>query len=123
MSIYDELQELMNKMVEAYRAGDAARCAALFVPDGMLYSPYAPPARGRQAIEALHRDWTQGGGNKQLTVIDAGSSESLAWCHAAYSEGEVSGNGTSLNILERQADGHWLIRICMLNSDTPATEA
>lgn len=121
MSIHDDLQELMNTMAKAYRAGDAAGCASLFVPGGELYSPYAPPARGRGAIEALHQEWTQGGENKQLKVIDAGSSGDLAWCHAAYSEGEVSGNGTSLSVFERQAEGHWLIRICMLNSDAPAT--
>ena len=73
MSIRDELQELMDMMATAYRAGDAARCASLFVPDGALYSPYASPTLGRAAIEALHRNWTHDGENKQLTVIDAGS--------------------------------------------------
>jgi len=73
MTIRDELQGLMDKMTNAYRAGDAAGCASLFVPEGALYSPYAPPALGRAAIEELHRDWTQGGENKQLQVIDAGS--------------------------------------------------
>jgi uncharacterized protein (TIGR02246 family) len=121
MPIHDELQELMNTMASAYSAGDAAGCASLFVPDGALYSPYAPPARGRGAIEALHQEWTRDGGNKQIKVIDAGNSGDLAWCHAAYSEGEVSGDGTSLSVLERQANGDWLIRICMLNSDAPTT--
>jgi uncharacterized protein (TIGR02246 family) len=74
MSIKEELQGLMNAMAKAYRAGDAAGCASLFIPDGGLYSPYAPPARGRGAIEALHQEWTQGGENKQLNVIDAGFS-------------------------------------------------
>ncbi|MDH4167276.1 MAG: DUF4440 domain-containing protein [Gammaproteobacteria bacterium] len=119
MSIQEELQGLMNAMAKAYRAGDAAGCASLFVPDGELYSPYAPPARGRGAIEALHQEWTQGGENKQLNVIGAGCSGDIAWCHTAYSEGEVSGDGTSLSVLERQANGQWLIRICMLNSDVP----
>ena len=79
--------------------------------------PRAPPALGRASIEALHREWTQGGENKQLTVIDAGGEGNLAWCHSAYSEGDVSSNGTSLSVCVRQADGRWLIRICMLNRD------
>ena len=107
----------MDKMANAYRAGDAAGCASLFVPDGALYSPYAPPALGRAAIEALHRDWTQGGEPKQLTVIDTGGEGNVAWRHTAFSEGDVSGDGTSLSVCERQADGRWLIRICMLNGD------
>jgi ketosteroid isomerase-like protein len=100
MSIHDDLQNFWNIYAAAYRAGDATACAAMFVPDGELYSPYAPPTRGRAAIEALHRVWTRGGGtDKQPTVIDAGSSDDLAWCLAAYSEGEATGDGTSLDIL------------------------
>ena len=124
MSIRDDLQKLFNTYAAAYQAGDATACAAMFVLNGELYSPYAPPARGRAAIEALHRVWThEAGGGKQLTVVDAGGSGNLAWCLAAFSEGQVTGDGTSLNILERHADGHWLIRICSLNSSDPEPAA
>ena len=120
MSIRDDLQNLLNTYASAYRARDAASCAAMFAPNGELHSPYANPARGRAAIEALHRIWTQEeGGGKELTVIDAGSSGDLAWCLATYSEGKVTSDGTSLNILEREASGNWLIRICSLNSADP----
>jgi ketosteroid isomerase-like protein len=124
MSIRDDLQNFWNIYAAAYRAGDAAACAALFAADAALYSPYAPPARGRAAIEALHRVWTQdgGGADKQLTVIEAGSSGDLAWCLAAYSEGQATGDGTSLGILGRQAEGDWLIRMCSLNSNDPHTQ-
>lgn len=117
MSIRDELQALWEGYVAAYRAGDAAGCAAIFTPDGEVHSPYAPPARGRAAIEALHSIWTQGEvGDKTLAVVEANSSGDLAWCLAAYSEGEATGNGTSLSVLERQAGGGWLIRMCSLNT-------
>jgi len=52
-------------------------------------------------------------------VVDAGQSGDLGWCLAAYSEGDVTGNGTSLCILVRQPDGTWQIRLCSLNSDVP----
>lgn len=125
MSIRDDLQAFWNIYAAAYRAGDAAACAAMFALDAELHSPYAPPARGRAAIEALHSIWTQdgGGADKQMTVIDAGSSGDLAWCLAAYSEGEASGDGISLGILERRAGKDWLIRMCSLNSSDPHTEA
>ncbi len=91
----------------------------MFALNGNLYSPYAPPARGRAAIEALHKDWTEGGGNgKKLTVIDAGGSGDMAWCLASFSEGHVTGEGTSLMIFERPAK-EWLIRVCSLNSNDP----
>jgi uncharacterized protein (TIGR02246 family) len=118
MSIREHLQSLFDTYTAAYRAGDAAACAAIFAVDGELFSPYAPPARGRTAIEALHHSWIQeGGSEKQLTIVDSGSSGDLAWCLAHYSEGQVTGEGTSLNILEREGDGHWLIRVSSLNSN------
>ncbi|RRH92838.1 hypothetical protein EH240_31020 [Mesorhizobium tamadayense] len=51
-----------------------------------------------------------------LTVIHAGRTGDLAWCLATYTEGLAVGNGTSVDVFERQADGAWLIRMCSLNS-------
>ena len=117
MSIRDDLQEICDMYVAAYRAGDAAGCAAIFTEDAEVHSPYGPPARGRRAIEALHGEWVQHtSSNKTLQVIEAGNSGDLAWTLAAYSEGEVVGNGTSLSVFERQPGGGWLIRMCSLNS-------
>ncbi|MER8368038.1 nuclear transport factor 2 family protein [Mesorhizobium sp. M1378] len=120
MAIREELQDLYDRYAAAYTAGDASTCAAVFAPNGELFSPYAPPARGREAIEALHKVWTRNPvGNKQLIVLDAGASGDVAWCLATYSEGLPTGDGTSLNVLERQPDGSWLIRVCSLNSSDP----
>ena len=122
MSIRDDLQRFFDAYAAAYQASDASACAAMFTSNGELYSPYAPPARGRPAIEALHRTWTHGGGgDKKLIIVHAGGFDNLAWCLATFSEGQVTGDGTSLNILDRQIDGNWLIRICSLNSDEPQT--
>jgi uncharacterized protein (TIGR02246 family) len=114
-----EAQALMDRMAAAYRAGDAAGCAALFTADATLLSPYAVAAHGRDAIETLHRDWTAQANSKRLTVIEAGRSGDLGWCLAAYSEGDITGNGTSLSTLIRQSNGSWLIRMCSLNGDVP----
>jgi ketosteroid isomerase-like protein len=109
MTFADEAQRVFDAMVVAYRAGDAAGCAALFTADAILLSPYAHAARGRAAIEALHHEWTS----------DGGSEGDLGWCLAAYSEGDGSGDGTSLRVLERQPDGRWLISSRSLTSDEP----
>ncbi len=117
MTIREELQALLDVYAKAYQAGDALACAKVYTSDGELHSPYAPPARGRLEIEELHKVWTQdASGEKRLTIVHAGSSGDLAWCLATYSEGHVTGNGTSLNVLERQSDGSWLVRISSLNS-------
>jgi uncharacterized protein (TIGR02246 family) len=119
MTFKAEMQALMNTMATAYRAGDAHACAQMFVIDGVLYSPYAFPAHGHAEIEALHRDWTEGVNGKELRVLDAARSGDIGWCLVAYSEGDATGNGTSLSVVELQPDGKWLIRICSLKSDEP----
>jgi uncharacterized protein (TIGR02246 family) len=113
------MQAFMNAMATAYRAGDAQACAQMFVMDGVLYSPYDFQAKGRTEIEALHRVWTEGLTGKNLRVIDAARSGEMGWCLVTYSEGDATGDGTSLNVVERQSDGQWLIRICSLTSDEP----
>ena len=116
MSIREELQRVYDLYAAAYRVKNAAGCAAVFTEDGEVFSPYAPPARGRAAVEALHREWTlHGGEDKQLSVVAAGNSGDLAWCLTTYSDALES--GTSLNVFERQPDSSWLIRVCSLNED------
>ena len=122
MAIKDELQLLFDKYVAAYRLGDAEGCAAIFADNAVLISPYGPSAWGRDGIRETHRHWTtEGGGRKQIEVKEAGVSGDLAWCLAEFSEGEVTGEGTSLNVMERQPDGGWLIRLCSLNDRDPAS--
>ena len=60
---------------------------------------------------------TGGVGNKKFVVIDAGDSGEVACCLANFSEVEVTGEGTSVCGFERQHDGNWLIRICILNDE------
>jgi uncharacterized protein (TIGR02246 family) len=120
LTFHEEMQELMDEMANAYRAADAHTCAQMFAPDGVLYSPYAFPARGRTEIESLHREWTGDGTGKQLAVLEANNSGDLGWCLVAFSEGDATGTGTSLSVVERQPDGKWLIKICSLTSDEPS---
>ena len=119
MAFQDEVQILLDRMAEAYRAGDAAGCADCFTEDVRLLSPYAPEAYGRAAIETLHRDWVgDGGSQKALTVTDARHQGDTGWCFATYSEGDATGDGKSLSILQRGPDG-WRISLCCLVADDP----
>ncbi|PBC01752.1 nuclear transport factor 2 family protein [Mesorhizobium sp. WSM3860] len=119
MAIHEELQRFWEAYVAAYRAADALALGAMFTHDAELHSPYAPPARGRDEIAALHATWTEGhgeAGDKEMRVIQAGVSGQLAWSLASYSEGLETGNGTSVSVFEQQGNGSWLIRMCSLNS-------
>ena len=122
MDIHAEAQRLFDIYVAAYRTGDAAGCAAVFVIDGWLLSPYSRPAQGRAAIAEIHKAWTESEGSdkKEITVTTAGASGDLGWCLATYCESPSVEEGSSLNMLKRQADGRWLIRVCSINpNDAP----
>jgi ketosteroid isomerase-like protein len=118
MTFEAEIQDLLERMATAYRAGDAAGCAMLFAEDAQLHSPFAPPAIGRRAIERLHEIWTEEGGNKAFTIIDSGRDGSLGWCLCRFSEDDHSGDGTSLIVLVRDPEVGWLVRSCCLFGDT-----
>lgn len=110
----DELQAVLDQMARVYVARDAAACAAIFTGDAALYSPYAPPARGRTEIEALHRIWTPSATTKRFEVFDCGANGGLAWVLARFWEGET-GTGITLAVFEQHGQAGWLIRACSLN--------
>jgi uncharacterized protein (TIGR02246 family) len=116
MGIMQELQATIDRYGAAYRARDSTACAAIFTEHAVLASPFGPTARGRDAIARIHAEWlSEGGEGKELQVIEAGVSGDLAWCLAAFTEGQPDSQGTSLNVFERQQGG-WLIRMCSLNA-------
>lgn len=114
MNFQEECQQLLDQYLSYYRDGDAVGCASVYAFDAELYSPYGPPAIGRQAIAEIHKEWVEeGAANKKISVLSAGQSGDLGWCIAHFSEG-ATGSGSSLNILARQPDGRWAITHCSL---------
>lgn len=115
MTAHSEFQSLCDRYAACYIAKDAAGCAAVFALDAELFSPFAPPAMGRDAIKALHAEWVaEEDEDKVISVVSAGMSGDIGWCLARYSAGAES--GTSLNVLQRQSDGGWRITHCSLNA-------
>lgn len=115
MSFKQECEELLSQYVSSYQQGDAKGCAAVYAKNAEMFSPFGPPAIGRQAIEDAHADWVaKGADSKQIIVMSASREGDLGWCVAEFSEGST-GQGVSLNVLARQPDGNWLITHCSLN--------
>ncbi|NOC84437.1 hypothetical protein GS610_09080 [Ruegeria sp. HKCCD6228] len=118
MTAVDVFQKLFDAYVGCYRSRNAAGCASFFTEDAELYSPFGPAAKGRTAIETIHSEWLEEGGeDKVIEVVQAGIDGQIGWCLATFREGTTD-DGTSLNVLYRQPDGGWLIRQCSLN-ETP----
>jgi uncharacterized protein (TIGR02246 family) len=116
MATTDEMQALLQTYLEAYRDKDAAGCASCYAPNALMYSSYAPPVQGRTAIEKVHRDWvSEGGSDKTLDIVSAGSDIESSWCVARFAEGDPPSEGFSLNVFERDPDGTWLITVSSLS--------
>jgi len=123
MGIVEDLQNFADEMAAAYSICDAAACAEMFTEDGELHSAFGPPAIGRAAIEALHRDWAAEPSQKSMTVASVGQSGDMAWALLRFSEESVTGDGTSLCVFERADKGEWLIKMCCLHGDDVSTDA
>lgn len=125
MELGEELQQLLDGYVAAYRAGDAAGCAAVYTECGEIHSPFGPPAVGRAAIAAAHTAWfEEAEENKAITVLSVQGAGDLAACLARYSADipredgpPATEAGVTLSTFERQADGSWLIRMSALVPD------
>jgi len=116
MPLKDELQALSDIYVAAYRKGDASGCAAVFTPDGILYSAFAPVAVGRAAIAQLHVAWTADGMDKTLTVVEAEGVGDVAWARASFAEGNATAEGHALWACIRVPGGPWQIKVCSLSA-------
>lgn len=115
MSDETDMPHLLERYVAAYHAGDSAACAAVFTQDGELRSPFGPAAIGRDAIARTHAAWVaEGSAGKRVDLRSWGVSGDLGWCLAAFAEGDQTGEGESLCVLQRRPGGGWLIRMCSL---------
>jgi uncharacterized protein (TIGR02246 family) len=127
MSIQDELEALNAVWLEAFSRGDAEACADLWTENGAIYSPYGPPAIGREAIKQAHQDWLSAGEiNKNLEILEAGGDGNTAFLVASYSGdyptedgGYETESGKVVNVCTRHPDGRWKFHIGSLNSDKP----
>jgi hypothetical protein len=113
----DDLQDLLDRMASLYVAGIADACAEMFTDDAQLHSSFGPPAIGRAEIRDLHRDWVAEADAKRFSVLDHGSTDTMAWCLCRFAEGDIADEGTSLIVLELQQNDAWLIRSCCLYGD------
>jgi hypothetical protein len=101
---------IADTWIKAYNAGDAAKVAALYMPDGYYLSSHVL-AHGRNAIEAYFRRGIVGGGHldfiRPLTTFSSGELGYFAGTYQATNAG-VTVDGRILLVF-RRINGKWLI--------------
>ena len=112
---------------------DGAAIAKLYAPDGVEMPPNGPAAKGRAAIEALHKAFGQQFMVHGMTVA---STEVKVHGDYAYDVGTykqslmaqktgtmVEDKGKYIVLLKKDAGGAWLISHAIYNSDNPPPAA
>ncbi|MEM7193338.1 MAG: hypothetical protein AAF402_00215 [Pseudomonadota bacterium] len=107
-----KLQQLISHYLSAYKALDSKGCAEAFTADGALFSPYGPPARGRQAIADTHTEWfAEPEEDKTLEVLEYNENEHGGYCLLGWSARvPVEGSEDKFSI----ASG---VSLCVLSGD------
>jgi ketosteroid isomerase-like protein len=102
-----ELDRVLRDYERAWRDGDGAALAALFLEDGFAVQNGSPLARGREAI-AKNIDGP--GGALQLTAYAFAVSDSTGYIVGGYRYPESIGPGGRFVLaLHKRQDGFWLI--------------
>ena len=106
------LLNLVSSYFSAYSTQDSEGCSRAFTADGALFSPYGPPARGRQAIAATHSEWfAEKEEDKRLEVLEFHQIGDSAHCLLGWSarvpneeNGFSVASGVSLCVLTVEGD-------------------
>lgn len=123
--------DLLDSWFDAYATQDVARCVDAYTDEAIIVHPYGPPARGRAAIERLHREWcdAEAGVKKTYELVECDGSGDWAYCVNTYcgrrpmsDGGEEIHTGIVANVLRRQADGSFRVHVSSMHGTDPVNE-
>src|SRR5262245_41293806 len=123
-----QAKEDVRKFIPAFNTGDVETILAQYAPDAEVMAPGNPRAVGHDAIRALVEKESAGlkAARLSLELNDddkAAASGDLGHHSGSYvvkdATGTVIDSGNYLAVMQRQADGKWLMIRDTWNSDRP----
>ena len=123
-----QAKEDVRKFIPAFNTGDAETILAQYAPDAEVLAPGNPRATGHDEIRALvaklSGELKSGGVTLELKDDDkAAASGDLGHHTGSFvvkdASGAVVDSGKYLAVMQRQADGKWLMIRDTWNSDNP----
>lgn len=100
---------LLQRLIDAWHAGDADTAAELFAPDAVYHEAGREPLRGRAAIRAFMRRFFAGGSAVHMVVGDVlvdGETAFVAFTFAMRGEGGAARQTMEMGALVRFGDGY-----------------
>ena len=119
MSDLQQIERYNAAFQQALQQGDAEACAALCVETAVLMPPEQAPVTGRAAIINHFAD-LGADASVHSSVVDLTLSGELACQHSRVSWGDDGARkyAESLDVLQKQADGSWLLLACAWNTSS-----
>ncbi len=121
MDMKKTLEEFDAAYNEAFNRGDAEGCAAYSTDDIVLLPPGEPMTRGKAAFLDTYRSRIKEniGGTHKNELIDFGVDGDMAYQIGTYAieDSKPPERGKFVNVLKRQPDGTWKVKISIFNSD------
>jgi len=121
---------LRDAFVTAFNEADGEKGASLFLEEGVAMPPYAPAARGRQAIRQYVEGIQTGQQVKMQTLSEGMESvgdgifdRGILFIEVSTEEGEPAGSDTGKYTLSarRTEEGEWRLEWMIWNYDHPPT--
>jgi uncharacterized protein (TIGR02246 family) len=125
--IHQAVEQNNSRMIEAFKAGDAAAIAALYGETAKVLPPDATEVVGREAIHQYWQGWIDDG-LKDLTLdmTEVEASGDLAYEIGNFSvqvpaenDAMATATGNYVAVWKRGTDGAWLMQVDTWN-DAPA---
>jgi uncharacterized protein (TIGR02246 family) len=121
-----EVSEVGSRFAAAVNAKDAAKAAALYSDDADLMVPNGETIKGRANIEAFWESLVAQGLTISTATTAVDASGSIGYESGTYDlslgtgEKPAHDRGKYLNLMRREADGHWRMIVDIWNSSLPA---
>jgi ketosteroid isomerase-like protein len=127
-AVEKQAKEDVRKFIPAFNTGDVDTLVAMYAPDAEVMAPGNPRATGHDAIRAVltKESAAMQAAGVMIVLNDddkAGASGDLGYHSGSFvvkdAAGSVVDSGNYLAVLQRQADGKWLLFRDTWNSDNP----
>jgi uncharacterized protein (TIGR02246 family) len=122
----EAMATLRADVTDAFNRGDVKACMGFYTDDATILFPDQPPIKGREAIEAILKEYATAG--TKLTSVDpieVGSSGDLGYYTGTYQldtpaddTSTLKETGKFVSVFRLQADGSWKAFIDSLIRDT-----
>jgi uncharacterized protein (TIGR02246 family) len=125
--VREAIDQTNARMVEAFKAGDAAAIAGMYTEDAKMLPPDATEVAGRDAIQQFWQGWLDDGlKNLTLEASDVEADGDLAYEVGKFSiqapaanDAMTTATGNYLVVWKRSSGGDWQLHVDTWN-DAPA---